>query len=292
MFYKWRIFMNRALLVGINAYKASPLRGCINDVMQMKQLLMEYYGFTEESFKLVLDADATTANIKAGLEWLAQGGADPGMVRVFHYSGTAATWPTNRAMSRWPDETPVPVDYKTAGCHRRHLKPFMIASQESNDPNRIQSLRARSPLAAEDVASASAGVALSRHRTTPPESLQMINVPSCARNRKLRDETLSDEEFRADREIFIRLRRSVRYPHAREQHPPGCRPDQTSADAYRRGASRAFTFTWRKPPRSQRQLPPASWPTDGQGFELNHGQIPQLSTAAGEINLSFRPFTA
>lgn len=108
--------LTRALLVGINAYPAAPLRGCINDCLQMQQLLKEYYGFTDDSFKLLLDADADTAGIKAGLEWLAEGGDDPAAVRVFHYSGhgsyladQSGDEPDGR------DECLVPYDYKTAG---------------------------------------------------------------------------------------------------------------------------------------------------------------------------------
>jgi hypothetical protein len=82
----------------------------------MQGLLKEYYGFTDDSFKLLLDADANTANIKAGLEWLAEGGDDPAAVRVFHYSGhgsyladQSGDEPDGR------DECLVPYDYKTAG---------------------------------------------------------------------------------------------------------------------------------------------------------------------------------
>ncbi len=79
--------LRKALLVGINAYPGAPLRGCINDVNQMRELLTTCYGFAEADLKFLLDGDATLEGIKAGLEWLAQGGADPDAVRVFHYLG-------------------------------------------------------------------------------------------------------------------------------------------------------------------------------------------------------------
>jgi len=74
----------RALLVGINYVGTGhPLKGCINDVKNIKALL-ESRGFTE--IELILEKEATTANIMAGLRRLVAG-AEPGDVIFFHYSG-------------------------------------------------------------------------------------------------------------------------------------------------------------------------------------------------------------
>lgn len=80
---------NRALLVGLNHYPnpANLLRGCINDVGQVRSMLVEHYGFRSETdLRVLTDARATTGAIKAGLRWLVAG-AEPGDVLVFHYSG-------------------------------------------------------------------------------------------------------------------------------------------------------------------------------------------------------------
>jgi len=76
----------RALLVGINAYPSSPLRGCVNDVVLMSKILTEQYGFETKEKRMLTDASATTANILERLEWLVDG-AQPGDVLYFHYSG-------------------------------------------------------------------------------------------------------------------------------------------------------------------------------------------------------------
>lgn len=108
--------IHKALLVGINAYQNAPLRGCINDVMQMKALLKRYYGFADEGIRLLVDEAATSAAIKEGLEWLAQGGADFDSVRVFHYSGHGAyVADQNGDEPDGRDECLVPYDYKSAG---------------------------------------------------------------------------------------------------------------------------------------------------------------------------------
>jgi hypothetical protein len=84
---------NKALLVGINAYKNKPLKGCVNDVTDMGKFLVEHYGFKESELKFVLDSDATCDNIKTGLKWLVSDN-QPGDRLVFHYSGHGSQVPT------------------------------------------------------------------------------------------------------------------------------------------------------------------------------------------------------
>jgi hypothetical protein len=78
--------LKKALLVGINKYRSYPLRGCVNDVKAMKDLLVELYGFSKDNIRVITDSDATTKAVVENLEWLAQGSSDPA-VRVFHYAG-------------------------------------------------------------------------------------------------------------------------------------------------------------------------------------------------------------
>lgn len=78
----------RALLVGINyPGTKNKLRGCVNDVIRMNDVIVKHYGFTDPNNRRVLtDASATTANILERLNWLVDG-AKPGDVLFFHYSG-------------------------------------------------------------------------------------------------------------------------------------------------------------------------------------------------------------
>lgn len=74
----------RALLVGINYVGTGhPLKGCINDVKNIESLLRSR-GFAD--IEIILEKEATTANIMAGLRRLVAG-ATPGDVIFFHYSG-------------------------------------------------------------------------------------------------------------------------------------------------------------------------------------------------------------
>jgi metacaspase-1 len=79
---------DKALLVGINKYKlpGSDLQGCVNDVTNMRSILLTYFGFTVKQIRVVTDERATKANIMKRLEWLVKG-AKAGDRLVFHYSG-------------------------------------------------------------------------------------------------------------------------------------------------------------------------------------------------------------
>ncbi|KAI7852495.1 peptidase C14, caspase domain-containing protein [Circinella umbellata] len=67
----------RALLVGINYFRSpNELKGCINDVTNLKSFLMQLYHFREEDMVILTDDQRdqrfipTRANMIAGMEWL------------------------------------------------------------------------------------------------------------------------------------------------------------------------------------------------------------------------------
>lgn len=77
----------RAVLIGINKYaNGANLRGCVNDVHQVQDLLTELYGFDQGDITVLLDGQATQANMKAAISKLVAAGK-PGDVLVLHYSG-------------------------------------------------------------------------------------------------------------------------------------------------------------------------------------------------------------
>ena len=81
--------MNRkALLVGINDYPGhnSDLRGCVNDVTNVRNVLKAFYGFANEDIRVVTDSRATKVNILTRLEKMVTS-AKAGDFLVFHFSG-------------------------------------------------------------------------------------------------------------------------------------------------------------------------------------------------------------
>lgn len=81
--------MNKALLVGINTYPGAPLRGCVNDVVDMSKFIVKYCGFEDDTVRLLTDVRATKDAIVERLGWLLTG-VRPGDRIFFHYSGHGA----------------------------------------------------------------------------------------------------------------------------------------------------------------------------------------------------------
>lgn len=104
--------MDRALLVGINAYPSAPLSGCINDVTDMATHLVNHCGFSEGSIRLLCDGRATTTELRARLNWLVAA-ARPGDRLFFHYSGHGVQVATRTPWGEVDglDEAICPVDF-------------------------------------------------------------------------------------------------------------------------------------------------------------------------------------
>ncbi|WP_375494323.1 caspase family protein [uncultured Nostoc sp.] len=78
-----------ALLVGINEYSdpIPALKGCVNDVLLQKELLIYRFGFKPEDIRILTDKQATRQGILTAFEEHLIKQAKPGDVVVFHYSG-------------------------------------------------------------------------------------------------------------------------------------------------------------------------------------------------------------
>jgi len=123
----------RALLIGINyPGTKAELRGCANDAINMKRLLIQN-GFQDDSTHMLLLSDnqsatgggrwggsnksslPTAANIRRGMQWLVHN-ASQGDVLFFHFSGHGAQVPDKTGMeSDGYNETILPSDYKNSG---------------------------------------------------------------------------------------------------------------------------------------------------------------------------------
>ncbi|KAI8078627.1 caspase domain-containing protein [Halteromyces radiatus] len=83
----------RALLIGINYFRSkNELRGCINDVQNVKLFLIQLYGFREEDMVILTDDQTdprfipTRQNMISGMQWLVAN-AQPNDSFFFHFSG-------------------------------------------------------------------------------------------------------------------------------------------------------------------------------------------------------------
>ncbi|KAF9950211.1 Ca(2+)-dependent cysteine protease [Modicella reniformis] len=112
----------RALFIGINYIgQKNALRGCINDVQNIKTFLMNRFAFKEQDMVSLTDDQRdparipTKVNIMAAMQWLVRD-ARPNDSFFFHFSGHGGqTRDENGDESDGYDETIYPVDHARAG---------------------------------------------------------------------------------------------------------------------------------------------------------------------------------
>lgn len=111
----------KALFIGINYFgTANELKGCINDVRNIRQFVQTKFGFQDDKIRQLTDdlepaQHPTKANILDSLRWLVEG-AQPGDSLFLHYSGHGGTKKDEDGdEADGQDETICPVDVATAG---------------------------------------------------------------------------------------------------------------------------------------------------------------------------------
>lgn len=84
----------RAVLIGINKYQVpgADLRGCVNDVNNLQEVLTRYYGFAGKDITILTDLKATKKAMQTAIQKLI-GGAKKGDVLLLHYSGHGSNVP-------------------------------------------------------------------------------------------------------------------------------------------------------------------------------------------------------
>lgn len=112
----------KSLFIGINYLGSnSELRGCINDVKNIKEFVVKNFNFPIDAdhMRTLVDSDPnnmpTRVNMLNSMKWLVQN-AQSGDSLFLHYSGHGGSQKdTNGDESDGMDETLIPVDYLTAG---------------------------------------------------------------------------------------------------------------------------------------------------------------------------------
>lgn len=102
---------NHALLIGINEYRESPLRGCVNDVTDLADFLRARLDFAPGELTLLLDGRATREAILRELQALVAA-VRPGDRALLHFSGHGVQLPSTDAEELdGLDEAICPYDY-------------------------------------------------------------------------------------------------------------------------------------------------------------------------------------
>lgn len=110
--------MKKALLIGINYTNTdSALSGCINDIYNIRDYLLQSAGYLQDNITILSDKDISpTRNaIETYISWLVSGN-NPEDVLFFHFSGHGSfIRDTSSDETDRRDEVLVPIDYRTRG---------------------------------------------------------------------------------------------------------------------------------------------------------------------------------
>lgn len=109
-----------ALSIGIDDYKSQKIRdlkGCVNDVLLMKSLLIEHFEFPEENVKILIGSEATHEGIIAAIREHLIRNVTADDIVVLHFSGHGSQVKdevNGDEIDGW-DETLVPFDSRENG---------------------------------------------------------------------------------------------------------------------------------------------------------------------------------
>jgi len=228
----------KALSIGINYPGTSnELRGCVNDSHMIEELLRDHYGF--EDITLLLDNDATTANMRAALHDLVKG-AKPGDILFFHYSGHGSQLPDKAFDDDFePDGLdeiicPVDLDWNTKVIRDDELK--AIFDGVPNGVNLTVFL---------DCCNSGGGIdQLNEYQSLAPSARSTKKpIPRLRAINRYLEPPKEVVEFAASRKLPFKQRSVSRKVDHSTLMISGCQSHQTSADAYIKGEYRgAATF--------------------------------------------------
>jgi len=105
--------IKRAVIVGIDRYQGDGLnlQGCVADALDFYKMLKKFYGFRAKNIKLLLNENATKANILANLNWMLSR-TRKRQEAVYFQSGHGAQIPdTNGDETDRLDECIIPHDF-------------------------------------------------------------------------------------------------------------------------------------------------------------------------------------
>jgi len=271
----------RALLVGINRYAipGSDLRGCVNDVKQVSELLVKRHRFRKGDITTLLDRAATTRDMRKAVASLVRSGRR-GDVLLFHYSGHGSNVPDkNGDEADHRDEILCPADLDWGD-------PFLDDWMRSTFDGLRAGVNLTVILDCCHSGTATRAIAPPDARIVPRYLPCPLDLMATESGRNLRGSVRGTvrKSSRA-----TRRRRDVVNVDIPEVLITGCRDTQTSADAYIRGSYHG-ALTWSlvgahgATPPTYRDLHARTKAALARG---GYDQVPQLEGRAAHFDLPF-----
>ena len=266
--------IKKALLVGINNYKPelnANLRGCVNDIENVRDILIRVYGFNPDNIRVLTDDRATKAAILERLTWLVDKLA-MGDEIVFDYSGHGSQVRDREGdeLNDQMDEILCPYDLNWDDP----LTDDMLAKIFSVVPEGVYLTV---------IIDACHSGTITKELFGACDQKQYIKARFIMPPFDIRSRTLSRDK------VFEKRSLKTVMKDAGQNHVllAGCKDDQTSADAYIDGKYQgamtwAFTSSVKENPKENWKNIYASLLAKMKGFT----QIPQLS---GDDDLVVRP---
>ena len=221
----------RALLIGINDYINGPehwdLRGCVNDVHMTREVLRTRFGFPDENIKILLDREATAANIVGLFEdWLIEE-AEPEDIVYIHFSGHGSRISDSDGDEEdgW-DELLCPADVVP-----RDETTMIIDDQLGELLGRIRAQSVTTVLDACHSGTGTRDVSLSRPRFIDLHN-ESSAVPATTRGLALSDPAGALSSFQEGAATTSTQIETVAANTGQRVTISGCKADQTSADAW------------------------------------------------------------
>lgn len=274
----------KAVLIGVNRYRipGADLRGCVNDVKNMKALLTSAYGFRAADISTLLDLAATKKAIEKAIASLVLK-SRKGDVLLVHFSGHGSNVPDDdgdEADRRDEILCPTDLDWKNP-LRDDFLRKTVKAMPDGVSLTFITDC-CHSGTITRAVAPPDAPV-IERYLPSP------WDLAAVESGRRLRGRTRGS--FRQSTKLLRRRRDVVTVPDMREILISGCRADQTSADAWIKGSyNGALTYYLvdvlgsARGPITHRELHER---VNAKLSRAGYDQVPQLEGQKARLNAPF-----
>jgi len=275
----------KAVLCGINLYSNAPqLKGCINDIENLRLVLIKKFGFASQDIHLLKDQQCVKRNVLEEWRWLTEG-ANAGDTLVFHHSSHGSSMPDphhDEADGRDEITCLYDMDFNNPGSYISDDEWYAWVQQVNPDANLIiikdtcHSGGSTRLLSVQDSAGYHRDILVEAGQLTDDSPDQAISEHRVTNARYLIPPDHQDQDWRSGA-TPKQTSKPSRLREVEQVNLMACKETQTAADAYIGGRyNGAFTYYLCQALRNNPQLGSLSLiDTVAQLLQGNYEQVPQ-----------------